>query len=144
MLLEGRRDVVLKGLLPEALARLGQTIATTGNLTGEAGSSRLSWAQNLEFSPPQTGNHEVIYFTGCVSSLYPQAYGLPQSMVRLLERAGVEYAVLGGDEVCCGYPLIISGLEDEAREMARANVRHVRQAGAKRVIVTCPSCYRAW
>jgi len=144
MLLEGRRDTVLKGLLPESLARLGQTITTTGNLTGEASDVRLSWAQNLEFTPPQRGNHEVIYFAGCVSSLYPQAYGLPQSMVRLLERTEVDYAILGGDEVCCGYPLFISGQEDEAREMAKANVGQVREAGATRLIVTCPSCYRAW
>lgn len=144
ILLEARRDLVLKELLPESLTQLGHTITTTGNLTGEASDLRLSWAQNMEFSPSQEGKHEVMYFAGCVSSLYPQAYGLPQSMVRLLEWAEVDYAVLGGDEVCCGYPLFISGLEDEAREMAKANLQKVREAGAVRLITTCPSCYRAW
>ena len=133
-----------KTLVPEPLFRLGQTITTSGNLTGETGEARLAWAQNLEFAPRQRGQSDLVYFVGCVSSLYPQAFGLPQSMVSLLEWRGEAYAVLGGDEVCCGYPLYISGLEDEARAMAEANLRAVREAGASRLMTTCPSCYRAW
>jgi heterodisulfide reductase subunit D len=117
---------------------------SSGNLTGEPSTVRLSWTQNLDFSPNQRGRHDIIYFVGCVSALYPQAYGLPQSMVRLLERAEADYAVLGGDEVCCGYPLFISGLHDQARDKARVNLARVRDAGATRLITTCPSCFRAW
>ena len=142
--LEARGELVREGLLPEALGQLGETIQSTGNLTGEPGELRLSWAQNLELSPPQGGTHEMIYFVGCVSSLYPQAYGLPQDMVRLLEVAQADYAILGSDEICCGYPLYISGLMDDAREMARANLQKVRETGASRLITTCPSCFRAW
>jgi len=144
ILLEARADLAHKGLLLEPLARLGRTVSSTGNLTGEDSSLRLSWAQNIDFSPPQGGKHEVVYFIGCVSSFYPQAYGLPQSMVGLLNLAGVDYAILGGDEVCCGYPLFISGLRDEARELAKANFKRVREAGARQLITTCPSCYRMW
>jgi len=144
ILLEGRRELAQKGLAPEPLARLEQTITATGALTGEGGDARLSWTQNLEFSPRQNGNPQAIYFVGCVSSFYPQAYGLPQSMVRLLERAGVDYAILGGDEVCCGYPLFISGFKEEARQIALANVRRVQETGASRLITACPSCFRAW
>jgi Fe-S oxidoreductase len=105
---------------------------------------RLSWAQNLDFAPREGGRHDLVYFVGCVSSLYPQAYGLPQSMVHLLEREGEDYAVLGADEVCCGYPLFVSGMVDGARTAAEENLRAVREAGASRLITTCPSCYRAW
>jgi Fe-S oxidoreductase len=123
---------------------MGQTLATTGSLTGESSAARLSWAQNLDFEPRRGGQHEILYFVGCVSSLYPQAFGLPQSMVNLLEMEDEDYAVLGGDEVCCGYPLYIGGFVDEARAMAETNLRSVREAGASRLLTTCPSCYRAW
>jgi Fe-S oxidoreductase len=144
ILFEARRDAARNALIPEPLTRLGETIAASGSLTGEAGDLRLAWAQNLDFSPRHSGQHDLIYFVGCVSSLYPRAFGLPQSMVSLLAWAGEDYAVLGGDEVCCGYPLFISGLEDEARAMAQANLRAIRQTGATRLMTTCPSCYRAW
>ncbi len=144
ILIQARTELARQGYLPEPLAQMGRTIATTGNLTGEAADARRSWWQNLDWAPPQGGKHETVYFVGCVSSFYPQAYGLPQSMAWLMERAGTDYAVLGRDEVCCGYPLYVAGLEAEARALAQANVRTVREAGARRVMTTCPSCYRAW
>jgi heterodisulfide reductase subunit D len=144
ILLEARAGLASTDLFPQPLARLGQTVVTSGNLTGEPASVRLSWTQNLEFAPRQGGKHDLIYFVGCVSSLYPQAFGLPQNMVKLLEWAGADYAILGGEEVCCGYPLFISGLQDQARELARASVARVRETGASRLVTTCPSCFRAW
>jgi heterodisulfide reductase subunit D len=144
ILFQARRDAARDALLPEPLTRLGRTISDSGSLTGETGDMRLSWTQNLDFTPRQSGTHDLIYFVGCVSSLYPAAYGLPQSMVSLLESKGEDYAILGGDEVCCGYPLYVSGLVDEARALAEANLRTVREAGASRLITTCPSCFRAW
>lgn len=131
-------------MLPEPLSSLERTITSSGNLTGEGSQVRLSWTDNLDIEPPRGGQHDLAYFVGCVSSLFPQAYGLPQGMVNLLELAGEDYTILGQEELCCGYPLYISGLVDEARATARANLRTVRATGASRLITTCPSCYRAW
>jgi Fe-S oxidoreductase len=144
ILFSARRDATRQGMAPEPLVQMGKALTASGSLTGEPGEARLSWAQNLDFEPRQGGQHELLYFVGCVSSLYPQAFGLPQSMASLLEMQDEDYGILGGDEVCCGYPLYIAGFEDEARAMAEANLRSVRGAGASRVLTTCPSCYRAW
>ena len=144
LFLDARIDLAGMDLLPEPLVQLADTLVSTGNLTGEPCEARLSWTENLEFAPPQDGTHDMVYLVGCVSSLYPQAYRMPQSMVRLLESADVDYAVLGGKEICCGYPLLVSGLRDEAREVARANLDEVLKMGAAQVLMTCPSCYRMW
>jgi Fe-S oxidoreductase len=142
--LQARRDLAQRGLLPAQLVQLGETITATGGLTGETGDARLSWAQNLSWDPPTGGAHEVLYFVGCVSSLYPRAYRAPQAMVGLLDSCGADYAVLGAGEVCCGFPLYIAGLVDEAREVAEANLARVTESGAKTLITTCPSCFRMW
>jgi Fe-S oxidoreductase len=142
--LEARRELVEKGFLPQTLAELGETITATGGLTGESGKARLSWSQNLGFEPPTGGPHETVYFVGCVSSLYPRAYRAPQALVGLLEKSNADYSVLGAGEICCGFPLFISGMVDEAREVAEANVASVAEAGAKQLVTTCPSCYRMW
>jgi Fe-S oxidoreductase len=144
LLLDARRELARSEMLPAPLMDLQRTVTASGTLTGEGGEARLSWTQNLSFAPPVGGHHDVVYFVGCVSSLYPRAYAAPQGFASLLEWADVDYGLLGGDEVCCGYPLFISGLEDAAREMARANVAAVQRTGARQLITTCPSCYRAW
>lgn len=142
--LKTREDLALRGFLPLPLQDLGLRIASTGNISGEESSLRLSWAQNLDFPIRRNGRPDVVYFVGCVSSLFPQAYGLPQSMVYLMERENVNYSVLGEEEVCCGYPLLINGQVEMAKEMARRNLSKVKETGARILLTTCPSCYRMW
>lgn len=79
-----------------------------------------------------------------MASAFPEAYSIPRAFVRVLERAGRRYALLGGEEWCCGYPLIVNGQRDEARELMAHNLEVVRSLGAERVAFTCPSCYHVW
>lgn len=143
-LLEARRALVEEGRLPEALTRLVQEVSSGGDLHAHSGSTRLGWAHNLGFELPLDGTHDMVYFAGCLPSEDPALHATPQGMVRLLRRAGADFTVLGAAEVCCGYPLWINGLTDAARDLARLNSERVRAAGARRVLTTCPSCYRAW
>jgi heterodisulfide reductase subunit D len=86
----------------------------------------------------------VVYFVGCVGSFYPRAYSIPQALVQTLDRGGVDFTTLGGEEWCCGYPLYVAGIREQMAEMARHNLERVRAVEARRVIFTCPSCYCAW
>jgi heterodisulfide reductase subunit D len=61
-----------------------------------------------------------------------------------MERAGVDFMTMGGEEWCCGFPLIIAGMGDAAVESVRHNVEAVRKTGAKRLVASCPSCYHTW
>ena len=142
-----RQDLVQQGVYPEALDHLRETVTTHHNISGDDNEERLIWSQNMPIIPQGVGGKEhadVVYFVGCVSSFYPQSYSVPQSMVKILEEAGVDYMTLGGEEWCCGFPLIIAGMKDEAAAMARHNIEAVRQSGAKRLVATCPSCYHTW
>jgi heterodisulfide reductase subunit D len=65
-------------------------------------------------------------------------------MVEILEAAEVDYMTLGGEEWCCGFPLIIAGMGDAAVESVRHNVEAVRRTGARQLVAACPSCYHTW
>jgi heterodisulfide reductase subunit D len=134
--------------VPEGLKTFGDTIASSYNISADDNKNRQIWSQNLAHIPrgvkPRRRKAEVLYFIGCVSSFYPRAYSIPQALVQTMERAGVEFTTLGGDEWCCGYPLHIAGMGDSMAEFARHNVRKARAVGVKKVVFTCPSCYYAW
>jgi len=134
--------------VPDRLMLLGDTVTANYNISGDDNATRLIWSQNLPDPPvgvnPLRRTAEVVYFVGCVSAFYPRAYSIPQSLVELLDRAGVEFTTLGGEEWCCGYPLYVAGMGERMAELARHNLERVRGVGAKRVIFTCPSCYYAW
>jgi len=134
--------------VPELLLALGETVVNHYNISGDENATRLIWSQNLPDPPlgvnPPRQTAEVVYFVGCVSSFYPRAYSIPQSLVQLMDRGGVEFTTLGGEEWCCGYPLYVAGMGDRMAELARHNVERVQAMGAERVVFTCPSCYYAW
>jgi heterodisulfide reductase subunit D len=143
-----REALVDQGVYPASMDHLRETITTHYNLSGDPNEDRLIWSENLPQVPEGVSGGktqaEVVYFVGCVSSFYPQSYSVPQSMVEVLDRAGVDFMALGGEEWCCGFPLIIAGMGDAAVESVRHNVEAVRKTGAKRLVATCPSCYHTW
>jgi heterodisulfide reductase subunit D len=102
----------------------------------------------LNLPTPPTGLNkeraEVAYFVGCVSSFFPRSYKVPQALVQIFDRAGLDYALLGGTEWCCGYPMFINGELERARDIIQHNVEAVRAMGVKTVVLTCASCYHFW
>jgi heterodisulfide reductase subunit D len=141
-----RGELADLGLLPDALADLDARIAEYRNISAEENAGRLIWADNLPEPPSGLDKEraEVAYFVGCVSSFYPRSYKVPQAFVQILDRAGVDYALLGGAEWCCGYPLFVSGEVDRAADLIRHNVEAVRAMGVKKVVMTCASCFHFW
>jgi heterodisulfide reductase subunit D len=142
-----RAGLARRGLMPGSLRRLSETIVAAGNISGEDNEQRLGWTANLEAMPvglDHGGQAEVAYFVGCVSSLFPASYSIPQSLIQTFEQTGVNYALTGGGERCCGYPLLLNGEVERALEMARRNVEAVQATGATRVVMACPSCYHMW
>ncbi len=142
-----RETLVDQGIYPEPLDHLRDTLAAHNNISGDPNEQRLIWSQNLPEIPDGVGGKEqaeTVYFVGCVSSFYPQSYKIPQSMVQILEHVGADYLTLGGEEWCCGFPLVIAGMGDAAHETARHNVEAVRKTGAKRLVASCTSCYHTW
>ncbi|MEJ2736236.1 MAG: (Fe-S)-binding protein [Anaerolineae bacterium] len=142
-----REQLVDLGRYPEMLDHLRDTVTTHHNISGDPNESRLGWTANMAEVPEgldRKKHAEVVYFMGCVAPFYPMTYSVPQSFVSILDRAGVNYTTLGGDEYCCGFPLIIAGMGKHAQEMMRHNVEAVRALGAKTLVATCPSCYHTW
>jgi len=141
-----RGEMTGLGLLPQSLVALGKRITLSHNISAEPNENRLMWADNLPDPPTGIGKNraEVVYFVGCVSALFPRSYSVAQSFVQVLERAGVDYALLGAEEWCCGYPLAINGQLERARETMRHNVEAVRALRAKVLVTTCPSCFHFW
>jgi heterodisulfide reductase subunit D len=133
--------------VPEGIGVLRETVTANYNISGDDNESRLIWAENLESKPEgieAKEGAEVLYFVGCVSSFYPQAYSIPQSLVQVFERAGVSFTTMGGQEWCCGYPLYGAGMKDLVAELAQHNLERVKELGSTRLVATCPSCYYAW
>ncbi|MFN2291552.1 MAG: (Fe-S)-binding protein [Anaerolineae bacterium] len=135
--------------IPVAISNLRQAVNNTYNILNEDNQSRMIWSQNLQPLPEQLqssgqGQAEVLLYTGCVSSFYPMAYSIPQSLVQILEQADVTYTTLGGEEWCCGYPLFGAGMEADVPELARHNIAKAQEVAPQYLVATCSSCFHTW
>jgi len=133
----------------QALGLLGERIGAHHNVSGEDNTARLAWTDNLAPEDKPEGlvrdaEADLAYFVGCVSAMFPMSYGIPQSFATVLSRAGVRFTTLGGDEWCCGFPLLMAGQLKQAEPLIRHNVEEMRALGIPRLVATCPSCYHMW
>lgn len=131
---------------PENQARVADAMQKR-NINGDDQQNRLLWFSNMGEGKAETeaamkkDKAEVVYYTGCVSALFPQAYKIPQSLSLMLVKAGVDFGFLGAGEWCCGYPLLGSGAGEEAlKEYAEHTYEALQKMGAKTIVMSCPTC----
>jgi heterodisulfide reductase subunit D len=142
-----RGFMVEKGEYPRIMDRVAEALDRVHNILGEPNEDRPMWVQALGEVPKHMFQREkakVVYFVGCVASYFPMTKRIPQSFVQILDRAGVDFTILGGEEWCCGFPLIAAGMKKKAEALIQHNLEKVKEKGAERVVFACPSCYHTW
>lgn len=142
-----REDYTTKKGAPANMAAVAGQLSKQRNISGDPAENRLLWCKNmggekqgvLDAMIKEKAN--VLYYTGCVSSLFPQAYSIPQAMSLLLIKSGVNFSFLGSEEWCCGYPLLGAGYGEEVlREYAKHLLEIVQKKSAKTLLLSCPTC----
>lgn len=86
------------------------------------------------------GEADVLYYVGCVPAYDPALQGVPVAMVQLMDATGVDFAVLGDDEVCCGDVVKQTGEPDFFAEIAESNSAQFGDTGATTVVTSSPHC----
>jgi heterodisulfide reductase subunit D len=147
IVLKMREEIVVARGLDERGSRLVTSVLRSHNISREDNQERGEWREELKTLPGhryEKDRAEVAYFVGCVASFFPMVQKIPRNMTRILDAAGVDFALLGGLEWCCGFPLLAAGVPEKVPEMSRHNLEVVRKLGAEKVLFSCPSCYRTW
>ncbi len=142
-----REEIVSKSGLHPKVEPVVKSLLENHNISDEDNSERGDWRDDMTDLPDhmyEKDRADIVYFVGCVASFFPMVQRIPQDLVRILESAGVNFSILGGEEWCCGFPLIGAGDTKKLRGMMDHNLDKVKELGAKAVVFSCPSCYRTW
>jgi len=115
-----RELLVSEGHYPANYNMMRDAVASTHNVLGLPNSERTMWVEYLP-NPDETltkkTHAEVAYFVGCMSSFSPTVQDVPVAVAQILQHGGVDFAILGENEWCCGYPLVWAGMRREAEEL---------------------------
>jgi heterodisulfide reductase subunit D len=142
-----RGFMVEKGEYPQVMGQLAENLTEDHNISGEPNEDRLMWVEALGEVPDhmyQKERAKVVYFVGCVASYFPMVQRIPQSFVQILDKAGVDFTILGGEEWCCGFPLIGAGMMEKTKDLMDHNLKKIEALEAEAVVFACPSCYHTW
>ncbi len=142
-----RETLVEMGYYPEAARRMKTNVLQAHNVSGDENEERTAWLEFLDEIPEhhyQKEKAQVAFFVGCVASFFPLVQKIPLAFVEILNRTGVDFTLLGGEEWCCGFPLIGAGMRKEAEILIQHNLETVKNKGVERVVFACPSCYHTW
>ncbi|MEM7154903.1 MAG: (Fe-S)-binding protein [Myxococcota bacterium] len=140
-----RTHIVLNdesGRTPGELVNTFGNIENSGNPWGLPQSDRMQWASDLSVPTIEDKPEaEYLLFVGCAGSYSDISKKTTRALVRCLDAAGVDYAVLGEDEPCTGDTLRRGGNEMAFQMLAQMNVEMMNEAGVKKIIASCPHCF---
>jgi len=102
---------------------------------------RMKWAEGLNVPTiEQNPNPDLLWWVGCAPATDARAQKTAQAFAKILDTAGINYAVLGKNESCTGDSARRSGNEYLFFELAKANVEILNEVAPKRIVTTCPHC----
>ena len=141
-IIQMRQNLVLEQeKVPGDLGRAFRNIERQSNPWGIAADKRMEWAEGLEVPTIEDNpDPEWILWVGCAGAFDNRIIKQTRAMVKVLDAAGVDYAVLGHQEGCTGDPARRAGNEMLFQMLAEQNVETLNSTGAKKVVTSCPHC----
>ncbi|NVM52793.1 MAG: (Fe-S)-binding protein [Candidatus Helarchaeota archaeon] len=142
-----RRYIIEEGKGPEGISKLFDSIMEEKNIFLLDNEDRMSWADDIEdkIKDKIKKEAEIALFVGCQESFKGSLYNIPESLVLILEKANLDFTLLGDEEWCCGAPYFLMGIKNEkVEEIMKHNIEKMKDLGVKQILTTCPGCYLAW
>jgi len=140
-----RRTLVAENRLDPMKRAFLENVGRANNPFGLPQQERQSWLVAAGVPTLKTNPRpEYVYWVGCQGSYDPRGRKLTQAMVKILDAAKVNYAVLGNEEACTGEPVRRMGEEARFQELAVRNMESIARSGAKKVVVHCPHCFNTF
>ena len=136
-----RSEVLMENKFPHELQTAYRGMERNGNPWNLSAGDRMAWAEGLNVPTIEDNpDAEILWWVGCAPSYDPRARQTAQAFAKVLNHAGVNYAVLGEMESCTGDSARRSGNEYLFFELATANVEILNEVNPKRIVATCPHC----
>ncbi len=141
--LETRAKLVEDGKILPAHKKMLDNLRSELNTMDKPRLERSWWADGLDVKRLHERKAEVVFFAGCRYSYDTELQSIARTAVTVLKQAGVDIAVMGDEEVCCGGRIYQMGFRDDFRACAEKLIEAWWRAGVRTVVTSCADCYHA-
>lgn len=141
-ILDIRRNLsMMESNFPKQLETAFKGMERNMNPWNVSQADRMKWADGLNVPTiEQNPEPEILWWVGCAPATDARAQKTAQAFAKILNAAGVNFAVLGKNESCTGDSARRAGREDVFFGLATQNVEILNEVKPKRIVTTCPHC----
>ncbi len=84
---------------------------------------------------------EILFWVGCAGSFDERYKSVTKAFVKILNKVGTSFAVLGQEESCTGDPARRAGNEFLFQMQAMSNIQVLDGYNVKKIVTACPHCF---
>ena len=141
---EFRITCVEDGRTVPALDRVIERLREQGTMAAGPKADRLAWARDLEVKDVTRQKAKVAFHAGCRVCYDREMWKGARAAVALLQKAEVDFGIVGKSETCCGGRAYQMGYEKDFLRQAGRNREMLKKSGAEVLVTGCADCYHAF
>jgi Fe-S oxidoreductase len=140
-----RNFLANQGEVPSTIRDALENTLLHGNPWGRFRDRRADWAKDLGVKILGEGvTTETLLFVGCAPSYDPRVQNVSTALVKIFQKAGLDFGILGKKESCCGNEIRRMGEQTLFKKLAKDNSALFKKLGVKRIITISPHCFNAF
>lgn len=140
-----RRNLALmEASFPQELIPVFKNLETNFTPWAFNQQDRANWADGLNIKTlSEDSNCEILFWVGCAGSFDARYQNVSKSFAKIMQKAGVDFRILGTEEKCNGDTARRLGNEYLAQMLISDNVETLNSYNVKKIVTACPHCYNS-
>ena len=151
MIVSLRRNLVTEqNSFPPEVQPVFTSLERLGNPYQSVPMERAAWTKKMATPVPEMKDVaakgetvDYLFFVGCVGSFVSRNQKITVALARILQAAGLKFAILGKEESCTGDPARRLGHEFLAQQLATKTIERMNHYHIKKVVTSCAHCFNA-
>lgn len=149
MIIDMRRHLVLtEGRMPSEAVRYFQNVERQSNPWGISRTERILWREGREDivvpTVKEVDEFEYLFFVGSMGSYDQRTQKVAQSFAKIMNAAGIPFAILGNEEHNSGDTARRMGNEFLFQQLCEKNIANFEKYGVKKIVTICPHTYNTF
>ena len=139
-----RNFLANQGEVPSTIKDALENTFLQGNPWGRFRDRRADWAKDLGVKMIGEAATETLLYVGCAPSYDPRVQNVSTALVKIFQRADLDFGILGKKESCCGNETRRMGEQALFKKLAKDNMNLFKKSGIKKIITISPHCFNAF
>jgi Fe-S oxidoreductase len=118
-----------------------ESVKNYNNVWMQPRSKRGGWAKRMSIKQLSKEKAKTLYYAGCTYPFKPELQEVLKRSARLFKETGIDFGILGDEEVCCGSPILKAGERGLFEKIARENIDRFNSLAIDELVTSCAGCY---